>query len=65
MNATITKAQIVAAIAALGSGIVATDITISVNSQNSESTSTEVESLIVKPYMFIDPENTVIRVSAV
>lgn len=65
MNATITEAQIVAAIAALGSGIVATSVTIRVNSQNSESTSTEAESLIVKPYMFIDPENTVIRVSAV
>lgn len=65
INATTTKAQIVAAIAALGSGIVATGVTIRVNSQNSESTSTKAESLIVKPYMFIDPENTVIRVSAV
>ena len=65
MNATITKDQMVAAIVAQGSGIVATDITISVSASDSESSASEVDSLVIMPYMFVDPDTTTIRVTSI
>lgn len=61
MNATVTKPQIVAAIAALGSGIVATEVSVSVNSSDDESTAVPVDSLVVMPYMFVDSATVPVR----
>ena len=65
MNATITKDQMVAAIAAQGSGIVAMDIEIAVGASDSEASSSEANSLMIMPYMFVDPDTTTIRVTSI
>ena len=64
MNATISKADIISAVAALGKNIVAKSVSIFVSdSDPTLATSTEVDSLVVMPYKYISPDDTTINVT--
>jgi hypothetical protein len=64
MNATISKADIISAVASLGKNIVTEDVSIFVSdSDPTLATGTEVDSLVVMPYKYISPDDTAINVT--
>jgi hypothetical protein len=64
MNATISKADIISAVAALGRNIVVKSVSIFVSdSDPTLATGTEVDNLVVMPYKYISPDDTTINVT--
>lgn len=63
-NSTITKSQIIAAVASVGKNIICEDITITVSDTDGTLVDgTEVDELVVMPYKYVDSTSTTINVT--